>query len=116
MWKVLINDRSEYCNGEAYVGEYKDEFGEHPVCRPCPLCKGAGERGCLYCFYFRLLIKISDTRIQNRNLASYIYNQVRPYLSFCVYETTKRYLDNECSLLSLKDGGFKITTVKEVNY
>jgi hypothetical protein len=46
MLKVIIIDRCEYCNGEAYVyaGEYKDEFGEHPIYRPCTVCKGVGER------------------------------------------------------------------------
>ena len=36
MLKVLILDRCKYCDGEAYVlvGEYKDEYGEHPVYRP----------------------------------------------------------------------------------
>jgi hypothetical protein len=45
MLKVLVIDRCEYCDGEAYVfaGEYKDEFGEHPVYRPCHVCKGSGE-------------------------------------------------------------------------
>jgi len=45
MLKVLVIDRCEYCDGEAYVfvGEYKDEFGEHPVYRPCTVCKGRGE-------------------------------------------------------------------------
>jgi hypothetical protein len=45
MLKVIIIDRCKYCDGEAYVytGEYKDEFGEHPVYRPCQVCKGSGE-------------------------------------------------------------------------
>lgn len=45
MLKGLVIDRCEYCDGEAYIyaGEYKDEFGEHPVYRPCTVCKGSGE-------------------------------------------------------------------------
>jgi len=45
MLKVIVIDRCEFCDGEAYVysGEYKDEFGEHPVYRPCYVCKGSGE-------------------------------------------------------------------------
>jgi len=45
MVKVIIIDRCKYCDGEAYVlvGEYKDEFGGHPVYRPCTVCKGRGE-------------------------------------------------------------------------
>jgi len=45
MFKVLIIDRCEYCNGEAYVfvGEYKDEYEERPVYLPCHVCKGSGE-------------------------------------------------------------------------
>ena len=45
MLKVLILDRRKYCDGEAYVfvGEYKDEWGEHPVYRPCSVCQGRGE-------------------------------------------------------------------------
>ena len=43
--KVLVIDRCEYCNGEAYVyaGEYKDEDEESPVYLPCHVCKGSGE-------------------------------------------------------------------------
>ena len=46
MLKVIIIARCEYCNGEAYVyaGEYKDEFGVHPIYRPCTVCNGVGER------------------------------------------------------------------------
>ena len=45
MLRVIIVDRCEYCDGEAYVfaGEYKDEYGEHPVYRPCNVCNGSGE-------------------------------------------------------------------------
>ena len=45
MLKVLVIDRCEYCDGEAYVyaGEYKDEEDEHPVYLPCQGCKGSGE-------------------------------------------------------------------------
>jgi hypothetical protein len=45
MLKVMVIDRCEHCDGEAYVyaGEYKDEFGEHPVYRPCHVCKDSGE-------------------------------------------------------------------------
>ena len=45
MLKVLIIDRCEYCEGEAYVyaGEYKDEEVERPVYLPCQACKGSSE-------------------------------------------------------------------------
>ena len=45
MLKVLVIDRCDYCDGEAYVysGEYKDEFGELLVYLPCQGCKGSGE-------------------------------------------------------------------------
>ena len=45
--KVIIIDQCESCEGEAYIfaGEYKDELGEHPVYRPCHVCKGCGEIG-----------------------------------------------------------------------
>ena len=44
--KVIVIDRCEYCDGEAYLyaGEYKDEEIERPVYQACPACKGAGER------------------------------------------------------------------------
>jgi len=37
MLKVLVIDRCEYCDCEAYVygGEYKDEYEERPVYLPC---------------------------------------------------------------------------------
>ena len=46
MLKVVVIDRCEYCDGEAYLysGEYKDEEIERPVYQACPACKGAGER------------------------------------------------------------------------
>ena len=46
MLKVLIIDRCEYCDGEAYLyaGEYKDGDVERPVYQACQACKGAGER------------------------------------------------------------------------
>jgi len=46
MLKVLVIDRCEYCDGEAYLyaGEYKDGDVERPVYQACPACKGAGER------------------------------------------------------------------------
>jgi hypothetical protein len=45
MLKVLVIDRCEYCDGEAYVfiGQYKDELGEHPIHRPWLVCEGRGE-------------------------------------------------------------------------
>jgi hypothetical protein len=45
MFKVIIINRCEYCNGKAYVyaGEYQDECGEHPIYRPCHVYKGSGE-------------------------------------------------------------------------
>jgi hypothetical protein len=44
MLRVLIIDRCEYCNDEAYLyaGEYKDGDVERPVFRPCTVCKGSG--------------------------------------------------------------------------
>ena len=46
MLKVVVIDRCEYCDGEAYLyaGEYKDGNVERPVYQACPACKGAGER------------------------------------------------------------------------
>lgn len=46
MLKVVVYDRCEFCDGEAYVyaGEYKDENEERPVYLPCHACKGKGER------------------------------------------------------------------------
>jgi hypothetical protein len=46
MLKVLVFDRCEFCDGEAYVyaGEYKDEHEERPVYLPCHACKGSGEK------------------------------------------------------------------------
>ena len=46
MLKVLVIDRCEYCDGEAYLyaGEYKDGDVERPVYQACSACKGAGER------------------------------------------------------------------------
>ena len=46
MLKVVVIDRCEYCDGEAYLfaGEYRDGDIERPVYQACPACKGAGER------------------------------------------------------------------------
>ena len=46
MLKVVVIDRCEYCDGEAYLyaGEYKDGDVERPVYQACQACKGAGER------------------------------------------------------------------------
>ena len=46
MLKVIVIDRCECCDGEAYVhaGEYKDGDVERPVYLACQACKGAGER------------------------------------------------------------------------
>jgi hypothetical protein len=45
MLKVVVIDRCEYCDGEAYlyVGEYKDGDVERPVYQACQACKGSGE-------------------------------------------------------------------------
>ena len=45
MLKVIVIDRCEYCDGEAYLsaGEYKDGNVERPVYLPCQACKGRGE-------------------------------------------------------------------------
>ena len=44
--KVIVIDRCEFCDGEAYLyaGEYKDGDIERPVYQACQACKGAGER------------------------------------------------------------------------
>jgi len=46
MLKVLVIDRCENCDGEAYLyaSEYKDVDVERPVYQACPACKGSGER------------------------------------------------------------------------
>ena len=43
--RVIVMDRCDLCDGEAYVyaGEYKDGDDERPVYAPCQACKGAGE-------------------------------------------------------------------------
>jgi len=40
MLKVLVIDRCEYCDGEAYVyaGEHKDADVERPVYQACQVC------------------------------------------------------------------------------
>ena len=43
--RVIVIDRCDLCDGEAYVyaGEYKDGDDERPVYAACQSCKGAGE-------------------------------------------------------------------------
>ena len=43
--KVIVIDRCEFCDGEAYIyaGEYKDGDLERPVYQACQACKGSGE-------------------------------------------------------------------------
>ena len=46
MLKVMVFDRCEFCDGEAYVysGERVDEDGSRrPIYSPCYMCKGSGE-------------------------------------------------------------------------
>jgi len=74
MKKVLVFDRCEFCDGEAYVyaGERTNEEGhQSPIYLPCYMCKGSGEMEKLVSLreLQRLLDSAIDMEVDNAELA-----------------------------------------------